>query len=246
MSHTNNWSSMRDSIRARPAMYIGDVYVRGLHTLFTLVVGRSVDLAALGRVSRIEVELHGDGSISVTDDGLVTDFGFITRFETLSMTSGHWTGGAVLASALSARLEITSQGNGVRRSQSFKAGLPISPVATIASSGPQHTVVRFWPDRSLFDARTRWDADRLNTIIDTHATLLPELDITLRTPTAEHSWEPFDIWRGMQEVVEFSNFDLLVSQSALLYDIAHRCFISTQLCSSHSGHQTSFKAGETT
>ena len=58
-----------DHVRARPAMYIGDIYERGLHHLIYEVVDNSVDEAMAGHCSEIRVILSDDGSISILDNG---------------------------------------------------------------------------------------------------------------------------------------------------------------------------------
>ena len=65
-----------EGVRRRPAMYIGDTGVNGLHELIKEIVNNSVDEAMADRCSRIDVTLKKDGSVRIQDDGhgIPTDF----------------------------------------------------------------------------------------------------------------------------------------------------------------------------
>ncbi len=159
-----------EAVRKRPAMYIGDVSVKGLHHLVYEVIDNSIDEAMVGYCKNIDLVINEDGSITVRDDGrgipvdyhdkekksalevvmTVLHAGGKFDKESYKVSGGLHGVGVSCVNALSSKLIVEVHKEGKVYKQEYSAGKPLYEVKEAGITDKRGTVVTFYPDQSIF------------------------------------------------------------------------------------------------
>jgi topoisomerase IV subunit B len=172
-----------EPVRRRPGMYIGGTDEKALHHLFAEVIDNAMDEAVAGHATRIEVEYHADGYLSVTDNGRGMPTGEHPKFKGKSAvevimtmlhaggkfdsgaydTSGGLHGvGVSVVNALSEHVIVEVARSQQLYRQEFRRGKPVTKLMEAGKvSGRRGTMVKFKPDDQIFGKGTAFNAHRL-------------------------------------------------------------------------------------
>ena len=214
-----------DPVRKRPGMYIGSTSSTGLHHLVWEIVDNSVDEAMAGFCSRINVTVHPDNSVTVTDNGRGIPVGRHPqkRIPTLEVVltvlhaggkfdndaykvSGGLHGvGVSVVNALSSKLVAEVKRDGGIYQMEFSRGKVVKKMQKTGTSKATGTSITFWPDETIFETTT-FSYDTLHDHLQETAFLNKNLKIVL---VDERELEPrrdeFCYAGGIVDFVKFLN-----------------------------------------
>ena len=160
-----------EAVRKRPAMYIGDVGMKGLHHLVYEVVDNSIDEALAGYCNNIIVYINEDNSITVIDNGRGIPTAMHTKEkksalevvmtvlhaggkfdkDTYKVSGGLHGVGVSCVNALSEHLSVKVRREGKIFQQEYNIGKPLYDVKVVGESTENGTEVTFTPDKTIFD-----------------------------------------------------------------------------------------------
>ncbi|MFA6233823.1 MAG: DNA topoisomerase (ATP-hydrolyzing) subunit B [Bacteroidota bacterium] len=210
-----------EAVRKRPAMYIGDIGVRGLHHLVSEVVDNSIDEALAGFCDTISVTINTDGSVTVDDNGrgIPTGPHPIKKISTLEVVmctlhaggkfdkqtykvSGGLHGvGVSVVNALSEWCEVVISREGLQHMQRYRRGAPEHDIKLLGKTKKTGTYVKFYPDPEIFkviDFRFEVMEERLREL----AYLNSNIKITLRDERSQEE-KVFHFKGGLRDFVEY-------------------------------------------
>lgn len=191
-----------EAVRLRPGMYIGGIDERAYHHLAAEIIDNSMDEAVAGHATRIEVELHEDGALTVRDNGRGIPVDPHPKFPDKSAlevilctlhsggkfggkayeTSGGLHGvGSSVVNALSDRMDVEVARNKELYAQNFSRGKPLAPIRKVGPvANRRGTSTTFHPDPQIFGSQ-QFRPGRLMRLVRSKAYLFSGVEIRWKT-----------------------------------------------------------------
>ncbi len=230
-----------EAVRKRPAMYIGDISVKGLHHLVYEVVDNSIDEALAGYATHIDVTINADNSITVVDNGrgipvdmhekehksalevVLTVLHAGGKFDkgSYKVSGGLHGVGVSCVNALSTYLRAEVHRNGKAYMQEYSCGKPTTELQIIGDSTDTGTSITFKPDASIFTV-TEYDYNTLANRLRDLAFLNAGIALTLTDmrdldENGQPRHEEFYSRDGLKEFVTYIDSN----KESLINDVIH-------------------------
>ena len=216
-----------EAVRKRPAMYIGDISLKGLHHLVYEVVDNSIDEALAGHCDNINVAINEDNSITVEDNGrgipvdihekegrsalevvmTVLHAGGKFDKDSYKVSGGLHGVGVSCVNALSTHLTVEVCRNGKKYIQEYAKGAPLYDVKEVGTADKRGTTVTFLPDDSIF-TETVYKYEILSNRLRELAYLNAGITLTItdkrhQDEEGNYKSETFFSQEGLKEFVEY-------------------------------------------
>lgn len=230
-----------EAVRKRPAMYIGDISVKGLHHLVYEVVDNSIDEALAGFATHIDVTVNEDNSITVVDNGrgipvdmhekehksalevVLTVLHAGGKFDkgSYKVSGGLHGVGVSCVNALSTYLRAEVHRDGKAYVQEYSCGKPTTELRVVGDSNHTGTMITFKPDASIFTV-TVYDYGTLANRLRDLAYLNAGITLTLKdmrevNEKGEPRSETFFSENGLKEFVQYIDSN----KEPLIEDVIH-------------------------